>query len=159
MSLLLLNPEVAQFNAVVDRRILDTLTDYCVQYGPIPERLYLTNPTLAVHIAIVIVDVSQRDTLGPTRPVINLAFYHPEHLSPLYIQTCREFNHVYSAHSDDAEWSEFLIDGEPEFEDDFPEDYFERLLKAYPSFSRISDSMAKARIRHFTFPIQSLNLA
>lgn len=158
MTMLLVNGALSLDNTEIDRRILTTFENYCVQYDRIPERLYLTNPTFGAHTAIVIVDTSCRDNNGPNVPVIRLAFYHPHHLSPLHIETDRDFTLVYSAVSEDEDWGDFIVDLENPTDDDLPRDFFERLLAAYPAFSRISEVMAKERIKFFTFPLQSISI-
>lgn len=156
MSRLILNTVVAQRNIDVDRDIFNTFAGYCLQYHVIPDRLYLTDPSLASHTAVVLVDISNRNLNADHRAMIQLAFYHPLHTSPLLITTSRDFDYIHYAVSDSEEWGEFLFDDTTEIPDNQPVNYFKRLTEAYPTFTRLSDELAKERVSQFTLPLETV---
>lgn len=157
MPTLILNVDIAERNIQVDLAIISFFQAYCIQYSTIPTRLYLADPSLAAHKAFVIVDTSQRMyDQGSQAPRITIGFYHPEHVSPLYIHTDNRFEYILGASSDSPEWGEFLFEDDG-MGDSQPEHYFERLIEKYPPFSRLSDTLAKERIRRFTIPFETLN--
>ena len=154
LNTLILNGEISRSNINIDRRIFDTFDGYCLQYSHLPNNLFLADPAFGTMNAIVLVDVSDRNSADMQERAIRVGFYHPYLPNPMIIHCTDDFSMVYYMEYPDDEIQErFGVDS-----NDPPstEMFFGDLLEQYPSFVRVDESLKANIIRRYTLNVEQL---
>jgi len=101
MSILILDAARTSVESQIDRRITTAFEKYIWQYTTIPDHLFLTNPHMATHAAIVLIEKGYLN--DPTANLedarIRFAIYHPTLDEPLIFETDVHFQKVLYASS------------------------------------------------------------
>ena len=154
MNTLILNGEISRANINIDHRIFSTFNGYCLQYTHLPNNLFLADPAFGIMNAIVLVDVSDRNSADMEERTIRVGFYHPYLPNPMIIHCTDDFSMVYCVeYPDDEIQKRFGVDS-----NDPPstEMFFGDLLEQYPSFVRVDESLKASIIRRYTLNVEQL---
>lgn len=96
MSILILDAARTNVESQIDKRITNAFDKYVWQYTVIPEHLFLTNPHMATHTAIVLIEKNylNNPTANLEEERIRIAIYHPSLDEPLILETDVHFQQV-----------------------------------------------------------------
>ncbi len=101
MSILILDAARTNVESQIDKLITTAFEKYIWQYTTIPDHLFLTNPHMATHAAIVLIEKGY--LIDPTARLeearIRFAIYHPTLDEPLIFETDAHFQKVLYASS------------------------------------------------------------
>lgn len=101
MSILILDAARTNVECQIDKLIATAFEKYIWQYTTIPDHLFLTNPHMATHAAIVLIEKGYLN--DPTAKLdearIRFAIYHPTLDEPLIFETDTHFQKVLYASS------------------------------------------------------------
>lgn len=158
MSILILDAARTSVESQIDKLITTAFEKYIWQYTAIPDHLFLTNPHMATHTAIVLIEKGylNNPTANLEEEHIRFAIYHPTLDEPLTFETDLLFQNVTYSSGVDSKLQQ--LDELASHSRVHVDDWIKAIHQELPPYFPVESDRAAELTRRYTIKSQALFL-